>query len=267
MIESIPMEQKKPYVLIIEDNKILGDLIVKTFVSEGYESALCRNGEEGWQSLQKREPDILLLDIVLPEKSGYEILEDMNKLKMLTRVPTIIVSNSGEPVQVSRSLALGVRDYIVKADLSVDEVLAKVKKYLPGSSSTMAMSDARLKVLMVEDDSFLQSIAGKVIGSVLDVRYAVDGLSALKEAESFSPDAILLDIVLPGDMSGFDVLEHLRTGEKNAKIAIIMFTNLGQEDDKKKALALGADDYLVKADFDIGSLEHMIREQVAKKRG
>ena len=122
------MEQKKSYVLVIEDNEVLGDLIVKTLTSEGYESALCRNGEEGWQSLQKREPNVLLLDIVLPEKSGYEILEDMNKVNMLARVPTIIVSNSGEPVQISRSLALGVRDYIVKADLSVDEVLAKIKK-------------------------------------------------------------------------------------------------------------------------------------------
>lgn len=261
------MEQKKSYVLLIEDNEILGDLIVKTLISEGYEAGLCRTGEEGWQSLQKREPDILLLDIVLPEKSGYEILEDMNKTNMLSRVPTIIVSNSGEPVQVSRALALGVRDYIVKADFSVDEVLAKIQKHLSGLSSAAAVSGARLKVLMVEDDSFLQTIAAKVIGGAFDVRYAADGPSALKEIESFSPDAILLDIVLPGDMSGFGILEHLRAGGKHEKAAVIMFTNLGQEDDRKRALALGADDYLVKADFDIGSLERVIREQVAKKRG
>lgn len=209
---------------------------------------------------------MLLLDIVLPVKSGYEILEDMNKVSMLSRVPTIIVSNSGEPVQVSRSLALGVRDYIVKADLSVDEVLSKVKKYLSESSSAAAVSDTRLKVLMVEDDSFLQNIAGKVIGNKFDVHYATDGSTVIKEAESFSPDAILLDIVLPGEMSGFDILEQLRKDEKVAKAAIIMFTNLGQEDDKKKAFALGADSYLVKADFDIDSLERVVREQVAKKR-
>ncbi|MDO8566928.1 MAG: response regulator [bacterium] len=260
------MQPKKPYVLVIEDNEILGTLIIKTLTSEGYESALCSNGEEGWQSLQKREPDILLLDIVLPEKSGYEILEDMNKVNMLARVPTIIVSNSGEPVQVSRSLALGVRDYIVKADLSVDEVLMKIKKCLSESSSTATMSNEHLKVLMVEDDSFLQTITGKVIGGIFDLRYAADGPTALKEAESFSPDVILLDIVLPGDLSGFGILEHLRADNKNAKTVIIMFTNLGQEDDKKRALALGADDYLVKADFDIGSLERLIRERVAKKR-
>ena len=75
----------------------------------------------------------------------------MNKVNMLARVPTIIVSNSGEPVQISRSLALGVRDYIVKADLSVDEVLAKIKKCLSESSSAATVSNVRLKVLMVEE--------------------------------------------------------------------------------------------------------------------
>jgi len=260
-------EQKKQYVLVIEDNEILGELIVKALDTEGYEAAQCRDGEAGWQSLQAREPDMLLLDIVLPIKSGYEILEDMNKVGMLARVPTIIVSNSGEPVQVSRSLALGVRDYIVKSDLSVDEVLAKVKKYLTETSSVAALSDVRLKVLMVEDDSFLQGIAGRVIGTMFDVRYAADGVSALSAAEAFIPDAIMLDIVLPGEMNGFDILEKLRKDEKNAKTVIIMFTNLGQEEDKKKALDLGADSYLVKADFDIDSLERFIREEVAKKRG
>jgi DNA-binding response OmpR family regulator len=220
---------------------------------------------QGWEALQKREPDILLLDIVLPEKSGYEILEDMHKADMLKRVPTIIVSNSGEPVQVSRSLALGVRDYIVKADLSVDEVLGKVKRYLADVPPATTSSSMRIKVLMVEDDPFLQSIAGKVIGAIFDLRYVADGKEALKEVLAFEPDIILLDVVLPGDMSGFDILRELRKDEKNAKIPIIMFTNLGQEEDKKKALALGVDGYLVKADFDIASLENIIREQVAKK--
>jgi DNA-binding response OmpR family regulator len=258
---------KKPFVMVIEDNQILSDLIGKALTAEGYEVASYNNGEQGWQAVQKREPDILLLDIVLPEKSGYEILEDMNKAGILARVPTIIVSNSGEPVQVSRSLALGVRDYIVKADLSVDEVLGKVKRYLSQASSAASVSDAHLKVLMVEDDSFLQNIAGKVIGTVFDMRYVADGASAIREAASFAPDIILLDVILPGEMNGFDILKALRADEKNAKTPIVMFTNLGQEEDRKKALDLGADGYLVKADFDIESLERIIREQVAKKRG
>jgi DNA-binding response OmpR family regulator len=261
------MEPKKSFVLVVEDNEILSDLIGKALVSEGYEVARCNNGEQGWQALQKREPDILLLDIVLPEKSGYEILEDMNKVGMLARVPTIIVSNSGEPVQVSRSLALGVRDYIVKADLSVDEVLSKVKRYLSESSSAAKVSLERLKVLMIEDDSFLQNITGKVIGSMFEVRYVTDGPAAIQEVETFAPDIVLLDIILPGEMNGFDILKALRTDEKNANIPIVMFTNLGQEEDKKKAFSLGADGYLVKADFDIESLERVIREQVVKKRG
>jgi DNA-binding response OmpR family regulator len=261
------MDAPKPFVFVIEDNKVLSDLIAKALTAEGYEVGTSNNGEQGWQELQKREPNILLLDIVLPDKSGYEILEDMNKVGMLARVPTIIVSNSGEPVQVSRSLALGVRDYIVKADLSVDEVLSKVKRYLADASVSAAMSTARLKVLMVEDDSFLQNIAGKVIGSIFDMQYVADGKGALEKAKIFVPDIIILDIILPGEMNGFDILKALREDATYSKIPIIMFTNLGQEEDKKRALSLGADGYLVKADFDIESLERIIREQVAKKKG
>ncbi len=255
---------RKPYIFLIEDDEVLGGLLANALVSEGYEVGRCRDGEEGWQSLQKREPDLLLLDIVLPSKSGYEILEDMNKIGMLARVPAIIISNSGEPVQVSHSLALGVQDYLVKADLSVDEVLAKVKKYL-SDSFVAAAPDRRLKVLMAEDDTFLQSIAEKVIGSTFDVRHAADGTTVLTEAESFSPDAILLDTVLLSGMSGLEVLEQLRKDDKFAETAIIMFTNTTQEDVKKKALALGADGYVVKADLDIISLERLILEQIAKK--
>ncbi len=256
---------RKPYIFLIEDDEVLGGLLAKALVSEGYEVERCRDGEEGWQFLQKREPDLLLLDIVLPSKSGYEILEDMNKIGMLARVPAIIISNSGEPVQVSHSLALGVRDYLVKADLSVDEVLAKVKKHLSDSLAT-TVPDRRLKVLMVEDDTFLQDIAEKVIGSTFDVRHAADGTTALTEVEAFSPDAILLDAMLLSGESGLEILEQLRKDEKTAKTAIIIFTNTAQEDVKKKALALGADGYVVKADLDITSLERVILEQIAKKR-
>ncbi len=255
----------KQRILIIEDNKVLGDLLVKTLASEGYEATLERNGREGMEAIRRISPDLLLLDIVLPEKSGYEILEDMSKEGLIERVPTVIISNSGEPVQISRAMGLGVRDYIVKADFSVDEVLAKVKKGLAAKITDPRVHE-NITVLLVEDDPFLQNIAGRVLGKNFATRYATSGEAALAEVSSSVPDMIILDIVLPGAMTGLDVLEKLRANHALDRTAILMFTNLSQDEDHKRATELGADSYLVKAEFDIGELEHVVQELVAARR-
>lgn len=255
----------KARVLIIEDNEILGDLLVKTLVAEGYDAKLERNGREGMESLRQSAPNLLLLDLVLPEKSGYEILEDMSKEGLMERVPTVIISNSGEPVQISRAMELGVRDYIVKADFSVDEVLTKVKKNLALQSPPGQLNE-HLSVLLVEDDPFLQSIAGRVLGSAFATRYATNGESALSAVEQSVPDVVILDVVLPGDLSGFDILEKFRGNPAMNRTAILMFTNLSQDEDRTRATKLGADGYRVKAEFDISELESVIRELVATRR-
>ena len=101
------------------------------------------------------------------------------------------------------------------------------------------------KVLIVDDDEFLLGMyALKFQEAGFIVEVGKNGDEALLKAESFKPDVVLLDVVLPG-ADGFEVLRILR--ERQVILKIIMLTNLGQRDDRERSLALGAEDYIIKA--------------------
>ena len=123
------------------------------------------------------------------------------------------------------------------------------------------MSD-QTKVLIVEDDKFLSElISTKLDKEGFSINLAGDGETALKKAEEFKPEIILLDIMLPG-MDGFEVLEKLKShSDTNLKnTPVIILSNFGQESKVERGLQLGAVDYLVKANFTTGEIVAKIKE-------
>jgi DNA-binding response OmpR family regulator len=111
------------------------------------------------------------------------------------------------------------------------------------------MDTKKIKVLIVEDDAFLlRMYADKFEIENFDVDIAEDGKKGIRIAEKDPPDIILLDIILPG-MNGFEVLKEIKAIDKLKNIPVILLTNLSQRDDIDKGLALGANDYLIKAHF------------------
>ncbi|MCK5413619.1 MAG: response regulator [Candidatus Pacebacteria bacterium] len=125
------MNNKKK-ILIIEDEEILGTMLMRKISDEGYEVSLALDGEEGLALMKKNKPDLILLDIVMPKIDGFGVMHEMNKTENLNlnKMPVVIISNSGEPVEIDRILKLGVRDYLIKTQFNPEEVLEKVKKYL-----------------------------------------------------------------------------------------------------------------------------------------
>jgi len=119
------------------------------------------------------------------------------------------------------------------------------------------MADGK-KVLIVEDDEYLRSLTAKRLeGEGFTVLTASDGDVAIKQAGE-GPDIILLDLLLPG-MSGFEVLEKLRATEGTKTTPIIVFSNLGQKEDIEKAKGLGANDFMIKANFTLDDVVEKIR--------
>ncbi|MBU2037293.1 response regulator [Patescibacteria group bacterium] len=119
-------------ILVIEDDKLLSDLLGKKLKDIGFEVAFAFTGAEGLASLRANKPDLILLDIVMPEKNGVEVMEEMNKNPEtdLTKIPVIIISNSGQPVEIKRVLELGAKDYLIKANFNPQEVVEKVIKQI-----------------------------------------------------------------------------------------------------------------------------------------
>lgn len=117
-------------VLVVEDEEIMMSLLQKKLKEENYEVSLAKDGEEALVKMRQDKPDLVLLDIIMPKMGGFEVMEEMSQDDQLSDIPIIIVSNSGQPVELDRAKALGAKDWLIKTDFDPQEVIDKVKKQL-----------------------------------------------------------------------------------------------------------------------------------------
>jgi len=122
-------------ILLIEDEEIMINLLQRKLTQEGYEVSVAKDGEEGlkmmrddWQDGQP--PDLILLDIIMPKIGGFEVMEEMAKDKELKEIPVIVISNSGQPVELDRAQKLGAKDWLIKTEFDPQEVIDKVIKQI-----------------------------------------------------------------------------------------------------------------------------------------
>jgi len=271
--------KKNIRILIIEDEQSLADLLTAKLDKEGYNVKFAYDGKAGYEKIKEWRPDLILLDIVMPKMDGYEVMEKMNEENI--KIPVIIISNSGQPVEIEKTKKLGAIDHLIKTEFSPLDVLNKVKDCMGEDGKTPIVkkaadsleakenADAKklgVKVLLVEDDPFLREICSKKLTKEgYTVFEAIDGEQALSGIEGAQPDIVLLDIILPA-IDGFQILnqirQHANAGIK--EVPVIMLSNLGQEDDIKKAMDMGANDYLVKAHFTTEEIVQKIKKLLKK---
>jgi DNA-binding response OmpR family regulator len=124
---------------------------------------------------------------------------------------------------------------------------------------------ANPKILFVDDDNFLRKVyEAELKEKNFDVILAQDGDEGLEKALLEDPDLIILDMIMP-KKSGFEVLTELQRNQKTRNIPVIILSNLGQEDDKKKGVDLGAVDYLIKDNITLGILVDKINQYLNSK--
>ncbi|KPJ71677.1 hypothetical protein AMJ50_00885 [Parcubacteria bacterium DG_74_3] len=117
-------------ILLLEDEEIMLDLLQRKLAKEGYDVSVARDGEEGLEKMREAKPDIVLLDVIMPKKGGFEVMEEMLKDKDLMNIPVIIISNSGQPVELDRAKKLGAKDWLIKTEFDPQEVIDKVIKQI-----------------------------------------------------------------------------------------------------------------------------------------
>lgn len=125
--------------------------------------------------------------------------------------------------------------------------------------------NSKKTILIVEDDEFLRSLTAKRLEKeAYKVEAAVDGENGITMMESKKPDLILLDLLLPG-LDGFEVLKRAKSNDATKHIPVIIFSNLGQKEDIEKAKTLGANDFLIKANFTLDDVVTKIHSLLDKK--
>jgi DNA-binding response OmpR family regulator len=124
------MPEKEKKILIVEDDKFLRDLLERKLVQAGYKVITAVDGEDGLKAAKEEKPDLILLDIILPTMSGWEVLEKIKADPDLSSIAVIVLSNLGEREDVERGLSLGAEDYIIKAHFTPSEVIDKAEQCL-----------------------------------------------------------------------------------------------------------------------------------------
>lgn len=261
-------------ILIVEDESAFRDILRAELIKEGYEVVSAIDGVQGIEKMRQEKPDLVLLDIVMPRKDGFSVIEDAMADETLKNIPIIVLSNSGDMVELSRAKEMGVRDILVKTVFGPQELVARIEHILSHPADALpqflngdvyriedekaaqqvsaplasgAPKQSLGHILLVEDDPFLWSlIQSKLLKEGFGVTVAKDGQDALAQVKAVNPALIILDIILP-DMNGFLVLEKLKADEMTKDIPVIILSNLGQQEDIQKGLNLGAKDYLIKA--------------------
>ena len=269
-------------ILIVEDEEVLLNILKNKLQKEGYLVVTAKDGKEGLKVMKAADPDLVLLDILMPKMTGMQVLEEMNKEGLIHKYPVIIISNSGQPVEIDKARQLGVSDYLVKAEFDPDEVLEKIENVLSyqvrpkdeiqnktkkSDSNEIVKKTAKksinpkdFSVLVVEDDRFLRDLmVRKIQKEGFEVYDALDGEMGLQQAKEKKPHIILLDLILPG-MDGFEVLKELKSYGPTANIPVVILSNLGQKDDIDKGISMGAKDYLIKAHNTPGEIVDKIKE-------
>jgi len=119
-------------ILFIEDEESLQKTITDTLSKEGFEIVSALDGENGLRLAKEEQPDLILLDLRLPEMGGIEVLEKLKKDADTKDIPVIILTNVEEMREIQRAIDLGATTYLVKINYKLEEVVEKVKKALGG---------------------------------------------------------------------------------------------------------------------------------------
>jgi len=122
------METKK--ILLVEDDPFLSSLLKNRLIKENLEVAHARDGQEALDLLKNYKPDLILLDLILPKKSGFEVMEGIRQDPQLQNAPIIIISNLGQPEDVQKGQQLGAVEYFIKAKTSIDDLVANILEFL-----------------------------------------------------------------------------------------------------------------------------------------
>lgn len=122
-------ENLKKTVFVIEDDLFLIKAYQVKFEKEGWNVLVATNGTEALSFLEKNPPDVILLDLMLPAISGFDILEVIKKTNKWKDVPVLVITNLGQPQDIERTKTLGAKEYIVKTSVKINDIVNLIKKY------------------------------------------------------------------------------------------------------------------------------------------
>jgi len=119
-------------VLVVEDYKNLRTILVKRLLKKGYDVRGVIDGQEALDLIPSFRPEMVLLDIMMPNVDGFQVLKEIRNSEdsEIAKTPIIMLSNLGDDDDINRAMMLGADDYLIKSNISIDEIVEKMKIYM-----------------------------------------------------------------------------------------------------------------------------------------
>lgn len=117
-------------ILVVEDDAFLSNLLIRNLKESGFDAPLVTDGEEAIEYLKKHNPHLILLDLQIPKKDGFGVLNWIREESDKKNIPVVILSNRNRAEDLEHATKLGAKDYIVKASHSLDEIMQRILKVL-----------------------------------------------------------------------------------------------------------------------------------------
>jgi DNA-binding response OmpR family regulator len=270
--EQMQTRESKWNVLIVDDERGVAEAIAGILDRHGMQTVLAHDGDQALALARESEPDLVLLDVTMPGRSGIEVCATLKTNPDTASIPVILVTAKAEKNDHMVGMAAGADEYLSKpfnpAELMtlVDEMLAgkssesdlqQPASYLqppePGEQQTWettrrhAQEPRTERMVLIADDeeAVAKAIAVTLDRQGLETVVAHDGDQVLTLARTMRPDLILMDVMMPG-RSGIEVCATLKTNPEMASIPVILITAKGEQTDRMVGIAAGADEYLAK---------------------
>jgi CheY-like chemotaxis protein len=243
--------------LVIEDSSAASEQISQYLRALNIQVVVTARGEDAIRKAVETHPDIILLDILLPDTSGWQVLNTLKGDPNTRDIPVVIISVVDEK---KRGLHLGASEYLVKPIRREQLYDAISKAIYPKQQanavllvrtepvgSTAPQPSARQRVILIAEDNLvnLESFCEYLHSKGYQVLSAVNGYEAIERAEEFKPDLILMDIQMPA-MDGLAAIRRLRAKAEFAATPIIALTALAMPGDRERCLGAGANEYIAK---------------------
>jgi len=243
-------------VFIIEDEIALLETLRLKLRRAGFTVQSATDGQAGLDQIRVHRPDLILLDLLLPTMAGEDVLQRLKQDPSCRDIPVIIISNSGQPVEIEKLLRLGADDYIIKANFTIDDILECI-------DNTLQKRQGQPDVLIAEDEDILRLLLLKKIKAAgFKAVTTTNGKSTLDTTLQMRPKVILLDLLMP-DMSGIKVLEALdanpQYSKDQTKVYIISNYTGKEHEPIIKKLTSG---YFIKSNLDINELITLLRSAI-----
>lgn len=117
-------------ILVAEDDKYYANIYKTKLTAEGFEVVVVRDGEQALKAAREKKPDLILLDLIMPIKDGFDTLKELKADNALKSIRVVVLSNLGQDEDIQKTKDLGANDYFVKTNMSITEMVEKVKSYL-----------------------------------------------------------------------------------------------------------------------------------------